>query len=160
MSKHDVEMELAQLNIAKARGEMDELLMKEFVDNLESVNAMAESSEGFIWRLKDESGDATAIQAFDDPLLLVNMSVWQSPDALKGFMYMTHHISFMKRKKEWFEKLTQANYVLWWVPKGHIPDVEEGKLRLEHLREHGESPYAFSFKSRFEPSDLVITKIA
>ncbi|ACA85740.1 conserved hypothetical protein [Shewanella woodyi ATCC 51908] len=160
MSKHDVEMELAQLNIAKARGEMDEPLMKEFVDNLESVNAMAESSEGFIWRLKDESGDATAIQAFDDPLLLVNMSVWQSPDALKGFMYMTHHISFMKRKKEWFEKLTQANYVLWWVPKGHIPDVEEGKLRLEHLREHGESPYAFSFKSRFEPSDLVITKIA
>ena len=66
----------------------------------------------------------------------------------------------MKRKKEWFEKLTQANYVLWWVPKGHIPDVEEGKLRLEHLRVHGESPYAFSFKSRFEPSDLVTTKIA
>ena len=81
------EMELAQLNIAKAKGMMDEPLMKEFVDNLESVNAMAESSEGFVWRLKDESGDATAIQAFDDPLLLVNMSVWHSPDALKGFIY-------------------------------------------------------------------------
>lgn len=154
MGSYKIEMELAQLNIAKARASMDEPLMKEFVDNLESVNTMAESSEGFVWRLKDESGDATSIQVFDDPLLLVNISIWRSQDALKNFMYMTHHISFMKRKKEWFEKLSEANYVLWWIPKGHIPSIDEAKERLEYLRSHGESAYAFSFKSRFQPADL------
>ena len=139
-------MQLAQLNIARTKAAMDEPLMKEFVDNLAPINAIAESSQGFVWRLQDESGDATSIQAFDDPSLIVNMSVWESVEALKGFIFKTHHIDFLKRKSEWFDRLEQANYVLWWVPEGYRPDVEEGKERLMHLRKHGESAYAFSFK--------------
>ncbi|MPY22443.1 DUF3291 domain-containing protein [Shewanella psychropiezotolerans] len=141
-------MQLAQLNIARTKAAMDEPLMKEFVDNLEPINAIAESSQGFVWRLQDESGDATSIQAFDDPSIIVNMSVWESVEALKGFIFKTHHIRFLKRKSEWFDRLEQANYVIWWVPEGYRPDVEEGKERLMYLRKHGESDYAFSFKHK------------
>ena len=139
-------MQLAQLNIARTKAAMDEPLMKEFVDNLEPINAIAESSQGFVWRLQDESGDATSIQAFEDPSLIVNISVWESVESLKAFIFKTHHIGFLKRKSEWFDKLDDANYVLWWVPQGHRPSVEEAKERLMHLREQGESAYAFSFK--------------
>lgn len=143
-------MQLAQLNIARTKAAMDDPLMKDFSDNLDPINTIAESSEGFIWRLQDESGDATSIQAFDDPALIVNMSVWESVEALKGFIFKTHHIDFLKRKSEWFDKLDEANYVLWWIPEGHEPSVEEAKVRLMYLREHGESSYAFSFKRRVE----------
>ena len=143
-------MQLAQLNIARTKAAMDEPLMKEFVDNLAPINAMAESSQGFVWRLQDESGDATSIQAFDDPSLIVNMSVWTSVESLKAFIFKTHHIDFLKRKSEWFDSLEEANYVLWWVPQGHRPSVEEAKERLMHLREQGESSYAFSFKRRVQ----------
>ncbi|QFU25372.1 DUF3291 domain-containing protein [Shewanella eurypsychrophilus] len=139
-------MQLAQLNIARTKAAMDEPLMKEFVDNLEPINAIAESSQGFVWRLQDESGDATSIQAFEDPSLIVNISVWESVESLKAFIFKTHHIDFLKRKSEWFDKLDDANYVLWWVPEGHQPSVEEAKERLMHLRDQGESAYAFSFK--------------
>ncbi len=141
-------MQLAQINIARTKAAMDEPLMKEFVDNLDPINAIAESSHGFVWRLQDESGDATSIQAFDDPALIVNLSVWESVASLKAFLFKTHHIDFLKRKSEWFEKLDEANYVLWWVPEGHQPTIAEAKERLFYFREHGESAYAFSFKYR------------
>jgi len=147
-------MHLAQLNIARAKYPLDAPEIKDFVDNLDVVNATAEQSEGFVWRLKDESGDATSIQAFDDPSLLINMSVWTSPDSLKDFMFRTHHRDFMRRKGEWFEKLNEDSYVLWWIEEGHIPTAEEAKVRLQHLREHGDSPYAFTFKANFTPDDL------
>jgi len=140
-------MQLAQLNIAQAKYPLDAPEIKEFMDNLDPVNHLAEQSEGFIWRLKDEAGDATGIQAFSDPNIIVNMSTWQSVDALKNFMFRTHHKDFLRRKKEWFHKLPEDSYVLWWVPVGHIPTVEEAIARLTHLRNHGESAYAFSFKS-------------
>ncbi|MEL7478049.1 MAG: DUF3291 domain-containing protein [Pseudomonadota bacterium] len=147
-------MHLAQLNIARAKYPLDAPEIKDFVDNLDVVNATAEQSEGFVWRLKDESGDATSIQAFDDPSLLINMSVWTCPDSLKDFMFRTHHRDFMRRKGEWFEKLNEDSYVLWWIEEGHIPTTEEAKARLQHLREHGDSPYAFTFKANFTPDDL------
>ena len=140
-------MHLAQLNIAKAKAPLDDPLMQEFMDNLDPINAIAESSSGFIWRLKDESGDATSIQVFDDPSLIVNMSVWESIESLKDFMFKTHHLDFLKRKNEWFEKIAEANHVLWWVPAGHEPNVIEAKERLLHLREQGESDHAFTFRS-------------
>lgn len=146
-------MYLAQLNIAKAKYALDAPEIKEFVDNLDVVNTIAEQSEGFIWRLQDESGDATSILVFDDPDLLINMSVWKDADALKNFMFRTHHRDFMRRKSEWFEKLSQDSYVLWWVPKGVTPSVEEAIERLLHLRENGDTPYAFTFKSNFSADE-------
>lgn len=141
---------LAQLNIGLALDEMDSPTMKEFADGLEPVNATAEATKGFVWRLQDESGDATNIQFFDDPKMLVNMSVWQDLASLKQFMFKTHHAQFMANRKAWFEPATQATYVLWYVESGHIPNLEEAMARLEYLREHGESAYAFSFKRTFD----------
>ncbi|MEZ8720973.1 DUF3291 domain-containing protein [Vibrio pomeroyi] len=146
-------MKLAQLNIALAKYALDAPEIKDFVDNLDKVNAIAESSEGFVWRLKDESGDATNIKAFDDPNMIVNMSVWDSVDSLKNFMFRTHHRDFMRRKGEWFHRLAEDTYVLWWVEDAHIPSLDEAIERLEHLREMGDSPYAFTFKTNFTESE-------
>ena len=142
-------MQLAQLNIAQAKYDLNAPQIKDFVDNLDIVNATAEDNPGFVWRLKDDSGSATNIQAFDDPNMLVNMSIWRDVDSLKDFMFRTHHKDFMRRKGEWFHKLPQANYVMWWIEENHRPTIEEALARLEHLREHGESAYAFSFKKVF-----------
>ncbi|PRO71685.1 DUF3291 domain-containing protein [Alteromonas alba] len=142
-------MHLAQLNIARPKFPMDSIGMADFVNNLDPINTVAENSPGFIWRLKDDSGNATSIQIFDDPELIVNMSVWQDIASLKQFMFKTHHIDFLKRKKEWFVPLDSASYVMWGIEEGHIPTVEEAEERLLHLREHGESDYAFSFKHSF-----------
>jgi hypothetical protein len=147
-------MKLAQLNIALAKYPLDAPEIKEFVDNLELVNGIAESSEGFVWRLKDESGDATNIQAFEDPNMIVNMSVWDSVDSLKNFMFRTHHRDFMRRKGDWFHRLPEDTYVLWWTEEGHIPTLEEAIERLEHLRETGDTPYAFTFKTNFTASEV------
>ncbi|MEZ8412904.1 DUF3291 domain-containing protein [Vibrio splendidus] len=146
-------MKLAQLNIAQAKHPLDAPEIKEFVDNLELVNGIAESSEGFVWRLKDESGDATNIQAFEDPNMIVNMSVWDSVDSLKNFMFRTHHRDFMRRKGDWFHRLPEDTYVLWWIEEDHIPTLEEAIERLEHLREIGDTPYAFTFKTNFTESE-------
>lgn len=146
-------MKLAQLNIALAKYPLDAPEIKEFVDNLELVNGIAESSEGFVWRLKDESGGATNIQAFDDPNMIVNMSVWDSVDSLKNFMFRTHHRDFMRRKGDWFHRLPEDTYVLWWIEEDRIPTLEEAIERLEHLREIGDTPYAFTFKTNFTESE-------
>lgn len=146
-------MKLAQLNIALAKYPLDAPEIKEFVDNLEWVNNIAESSDGFVWRLKDESGDATDIKVFDDPNMIVNMSVWDSVDALKNFMFRSHHRDFMRRKSEWFHRLAEETYVLWWVEDGHVPTLDEALTRLEHLRNKGDTPYAFTFKTNFTAAD-------
>lgn len=146
-------MYLAQMNVATPKYDLESEELKEFMDNLEPVNTTAENSDGFVWRLQDETGDATSIQAFDDPNLLVNMSVWKSVEALKNFMFRTHHIDFLKRKKEWFHVEAEDTYVLWWVEEGHIPTPQEGMRRLMILREQGDTPYAFSFKSNFSPEE-------
>lgn len=146
-------MHLAQLNIAKAKFPLDSPQLKEFVDNLVPVNQLAEDSEGFIWRLQDDSGDATNIQAFSDPNIIVNMSTWASVDALKNFMFRTHHRDFLRRKSEWFENIPQDSYVLWWIPEGGSPTIEEGIERLNYLRENADSPHAFTFKSNFSSAE-------
>jgi hypothetical protein len=142
-------MHLAQINIARPKYPMDSIGMADFVNNLDPINTVAENSPGFIWRLKDETGNATQIHIFNDPGLIVNMSVWQDIASLKQFMFKTHHIDFLKRKKEWFEPLDSASYAMWWVEEGHFPTVAEAEEPLRHLRERGESDYAFSFKHSF-----------
>lgn len=148
-------MHLAQLNIAKAKYSLEAPEIKEFIDNLAPVNNLAESSEGFIWRLKDENGDATSIQAFSDPDVIVNMSVWDSTDALKNFMFRTHHRNFLRRKKEWFQNIPEDSYVLWWVPVGHVPTIEEAIEKLDFLRSNGDTPNAFTFKSNFSALEFL-----
>ena len=147
-------MHLAQLNIGKVRCNLESPEMADFVNNLDPINAIAEQSPGFIWRLKDESGDATNIEVENTPDIIVNMSVWESVESLKNFMFKTHHIDFLKRKKEWFLPLSEASYVLWWIPKGHIPTLQEAIAKLDHLRENGESQDAFSFKSSYPKPEL------
>ena len=142
---------LAQLNVARMLAPLEDPRMAEFTDNLEAINHLAETSPGFVWRLQTEEGDATSIQAFDDPQLLVNMSVWQSVGALNAFAYDSRHINFLRKRQQWFERSGQAYLVLWWIPAGHIPSVEEAKARLGRLRESGPGPEAFTFRKRFAP---------
>ena len=142
---------LAQCNIAKPKYPVDHPGMKEFMDNLENINSLAESSPGFIWRLQDDSGDATSIRAFDDLTIMINMSVWTDVDSLKHFVYKTNHVEFFKKRHLWFENPTDAYTVLWWIEEGHLPDAEESKERLQSLQAHGETEFAFTFKKTFEP---------
>jgi len=138
---------LAQLNVERLRFPTDDPRMADFMNNLDLVNALAERSKGFVWRLKDESNNATSIRPFDDPTMLVNMSVWKSIETLERFVWQTVHKRFYGRRPEWFEKLDQPHFVMWWVDAGHLPSVEEAKARLEYLAAHGPSGYAFGWES-------------
>lgn len=140
---------IAQLNIANAQDTMDSDTMKGFVDRLDEINALADNSRGFVWRLQTEEGDATSINAFDDPMLIVNMSVWETLESLKDYVYKSIHLELLRDKAKWFHKMPMAHHVLWSVPAGHIPTVEEGKQRLQYLRQHGPSEYAYTFANAF-----------
>jgi hypothetical protein len=118
---------------------------------LEPVNALADDSPGFVWRLQTDDGDATGIRAFDDERILVNASVWESMEALWRFVYDGRHLDVMRRRREWFTRLGEAHMVLWWIPAGSIPTLAEMRERIEHLRAHGPTPYAFTFKRHFPP---------
>jgi hypothetical protein len=145
--------ELAQLNIGIIRGPMDSPVMAEFAANLERINALAEASPGFVWRLQTDAGDATAIRPFDNPDQLLNMSVWRDADSLRRFVYRSAHADVLKRRREWFEAVTEAIMVLWWVPRGHRPSIEEAVARLTLLREHGPQREAFTFRHTFPAPD-------
>ena len=143
---------LAQVNIAKIKAPLDSLVMADFVNNLDRINTLAESSPGFVWRLKD-GDDATTIRMYDDDYLVVNMSVWQDLDHLKKFVYQSEHLGIFKRKGEWFENMEKMHMALWYVQDGNYPSVEEAEERLNHLRTHGETPYSFSFRKIFPAPD-------
>src|SRR6266852_6228623 len=132
---------LAQLNIGRLRYDLDDPRLADFIDNLARVNAIAERSEGFVWRLQDETGNATNIRAFEDPCMAVNMSVWESVEALEKYVWQTVHKRFYGRRGEWFEKLDGPHLVMWWVPKDHRPTVQEALARLDHLKLHGPTDY-------------------
>ncbi len=143
-------MPLAQFNIAEAIAPMDSPIMADFVNNTDRINALAESYPGFVWRLKtDESNHAYTIKAFENESIIINMSVWQDRQSLFDFVYRSKHVEIFKRKKEWFSNMPKMHMVLWYVEEGHIPTIDEAKERLEHLWEHGESEYAFTFKSDY-----------
>jgi heme-degrading monooxygenase HmoA len=147
--------ELAQLNIGIIKGPMDSPVMAEFAANLERINALADGSDGFVWRLQTEEGDATALRPFEDENMLVNMSVWRDVAALTAFVYRSAHSDIMRRRREWFERMSERYMVLWWVPRGHRPTVEEALARLEALRAHGAHAAAFTFREAFAPPDAV-----
>jgi hypothetical protein len=145
--------ELAQLNIGIIKGPMDSPLMAQFAANLERINALAERSAGFVWRLQTEEGDATALRPFEDENMLVNMSVWLDVESLNRYVYSSAHVEIMRRRRQWFERMSQAYLVLWWVPKGHRPTLTEAIARLEQLRRAGPTPAAFTFRETFAPPD-------
>jgi len=140
---------LAQLNVAKLTAPLDDPCMADFVDALGPTNDLADGWQGFVWRLQTDEGDATSIRAFDDPLLLVNMSVWESVEALGDYISRSGHLDVMRRRREWVSYMPEAHLCLWWIPAGSIPTVDEAKERLEHLRAHGPTPHSFTFKKRF-----------
>ncbi len=141
---------LAQVNIARLRAPLNSPLLADFVAALAPMNALADGSPGFVWRLQTEDGDATALRVFDDDSLIVNMSVWESLEALAAFVYRSTHAGVMRRRREWFEHM-QLYLALWWVPAGHRPGVGEAEARLRHLQTHGPSPHAFTFRAPFAP---------
>src|SRR5882757_4802026 len=136
---------LAQINIARLLHPIDDPRIASFVRELDSINALAEQSPGFVWRLKSPEGNATDIAYNDDPFVIPNMSVWASIDALKDYVYRSRHLDIFKQRASWFEKMDKPHYCLWWVPAGHTPTVAEGRARLEHYQQHGSTPHSFWF---------------
>ncbi len=140
---------LAQFNIARMRVPIDHPEMADFVAELEGINKLAEDSPGFVWRLQGDEGDSTDIRAFNDPMLLVNMSVWESVESLKEYTYRSDHVRIFKMRKKWFDKPEDPSMVLWWVPAGHTPTIQEAEKRLKQLEAEGPSPRAFTFAKPF-----------
>jgi hypothetical protein len=145
---------LAQVNIALPVEPLTSPRLAGFVNALEEINALADAAPGFLWRMQTEDGDATAIRAFDDDRLIVNMSLWASLDALADYVYRGGHVEIMRRRREWFSPMREAYQALWWLPAGQLPTVDDAELRVAHLREHGPSEYAFTFRAPFPaPAD-------
>jgi hypothetical protein len=144
--------ELAQLNVAIMKEPLDSPGMADFVANLDRINALAEASHGFVWRLQTEEGDATAVRPMGDDTL-INVSVWRDADSLSKYVYGSAHVEIMRRRKEWFERMREAHVVLWWMKKDHRPTESEAIAKLELLREKGPSQEAFTFRRAFPPPD-------
>jgi hypothetical protein len=142
---------LAQVNIARMLAPLEDQLMAGFVARLDEINALADRSPGFVWRLQTEAGNATYIRPYEDDRIIFNLSVWESVEHLKEFIYRSAHAELMRGRNQWFEKFDGPYMALWLIEAGHIPTVEEAKERLDHLRKHGESEFAFSFKRVYAP---------
>ncbi|NGO15164.1 DUF3291 domain-containing protein [Streptomyces sp. HC44] len=144
---------LAQVNIARLKAPLDSPQLKDFVDALDPVNAVADTSDGFVWRLQDDSGNATEVPVLGDDWLIINLTVWRDTNALTAFMYQGQHREMLSRRREWFERLEEAVTALWWVPADHHPTVGEAEERLLHLRKHGPTAYAFNLRTTFPPQE-------
>lgn len=142
-------MQLATLNVGRLLAPLESPQIAGFVARLEPINALADGSPGFVWRLMTEAGDATSIRPFDDDLLLVNLAVWESLESLRAFVYSSAHVHVLRQRRDWFERLATAHMVLWWVEPGHVPTVGEAIERLERLRRDGPTPAAFTFRTPF-----------
>lgn len=153
-------MKIAQINIAKMKGEKESPVMIDFVNNLERINSLADKSDGFVWRLIEEESYAANINFFADEYLLVNMSVWEDLDCLHNFTYQSLHREIFKRKQEWFNKMEKMHMAIWFLEGESYPTVNEGRTRLEYIQNNGPTPYAFSFKNSFKETDLAEYNLA
>ncbi|MFO1038573.1 MAG: DUF3291 domain-containing protein [Geminicoccaceae bacterium] len=146
------EHHLAQLNIARLRAPLEDPSMAEFAQNLARINGLGDTSPGFVWRLQDESGDATGLeQPFGDGVI-VNLTVWADVESLRRFTYKSEHAGFVRRRGAWFVPLDGPHLVLWWIPAGHLPTLSEAKERLDRLATEGPCPEAFLFARAFDPA--------
>lgn len=140
---------LAQVNIARLSAPLDSPQLADFVANLEPVNAVADASRGFVWRLQTDAGDATALRIFDDDWLIVNMSVWDSLEALRSYVYRSSHADVLRRRQEWFDRMVEAHVALWWIGAGTLPTLNDARERLLTLRAEGPTPFAFTLKEPY-----------
>ncbi len=158
LNVQEQEFYLAQINIALMKAPLDDPIMAVFAAALNEINAIADQSPGFVWRLQTASGNATDIRAYPDPRMLVNVSVWQSVEPLRVYVYKSLHGEFFVRRRQWFEKYQGEHFAMWWIPAGHLPTVEEGKAKLEYLTLHGDLPEAFTFAQPYpSPASPVIS---
>jgi hypothetical protein len=148
----DQPWQLAQLNVGRLVAPLDSEALTGFVAALEPINALADEYPGFVWRLQTDAGDATSIRPTEDDLFLINMSVWSSLETLRAFVYTTAHVQILRQRRAWFEQLAASHMVLWWVPAGHIPTIDEALERLDRLRENGPTHAAFTFRAPFVPT--------
>lgn len=144
-------VQLAQVNIGRVKAPPDDPVMAGFMSRLDEINALAEASDGFVWRLQGDSGNATYLRPYDDDRILFNMSVWETVAQLRAYTYGTAHAELLKQRRDWFQKFDGVMLALWWVRTGHIPTVQEAKDRLAHLEQHGPTQVAFTFKNVFPP---------
>jgi hypothetical protein len=148
---------LAQVNIGRLLAPIDSPLIADFVAALDPVNAVADAAPGFVWRMETEDGNALAVRGFEQDGvgsgggILINMSVWESVEALAAYVYGDAHLAVLRRRREWYERMRDAYAALWWIPRGHIPTVTEAEDRVGHVRAHGPTPYAFSLRQHFPP---------
>jgi hypothetical protein len=153
----EVQHVVAQVNIGRLVAPLDSPRLAGFVAGLDPVNAVADAAPGFVWRLQTEDGNSTALRAFEDDAegadggILINMSVWESVEALAAFVYGDAHRAVLRRRREWFERLTDLYAAAWWIPRGHVPTVGEAEERVKHLRSHGPTPHAFTLRVHFPP---------
>src|SRR5436190_3499903 len=152
MSKY----QLAQVNIGRMRASLEDPIMSGFVARLDEINALADRSPGFVWRLQTEAGNATYLRPYDDDRILFNFSICESVEALRAYVYKTPHAELLKQRREWFEQFRGAYLALWWVPRGYIPGIDDAKKRLAHLEAHGPAQFAFNFKNVFPPDENYI----
>lgn len=141
--------QLAQINIGRTVAPLDDPSMSDFMAALDPVNRAADDSPGFVWRLQDDSGHATYIRVFDDPRMIINLSIWESIEALRNFTYRSDHTTVLARRKQWFEALDRPHVALWWTPAGSRPTATEGLARLDHLMRNGPDAFAFTFAKTF-----------
>ena len=145
---------LAQVNIGRVKYPTDDPRMAGFMTKLDEINALAERSPGFVWRLQTPAGNATYLRPYeDDESILINMSVWESVETLKHYVYRTAHAEYLRHREEWFEKFKSSYLALWWVPAGHLPGIDEARKRIAHLDAHGPTQFAFTFKNVFPPDE-------
>lgn len=144
---------VAEVNIGRVRYPTDDPRMAGFMTKLDEINALAERSPGFVWRLQTPAGNATYLRPYEDDSILINMSVWESVETLKQYVYRTAHAEYLRHREEWFEKFESTYVALWWVPAGHLPGIDEARKRIAHLDAHGPTQFAFTFKNVFPPDD-------
>jgi hypothetical protein len=152
----DLTHHVAQINIARARFPLDDPRMADFTDNLARINGLGAETPGFVWQLINEDGNSTSFSVFGDAANIVNYTVWKTIDALYDFAYKSEHVEYFRRRREWLEPIPGIPALaLWWIPAGHIPTLEEAETRLLHLRDHGPTPLAFSFKQRYTVDEML-----
>lgn len=142
-------MHLVQVNVARMKAPLEDVAMAGFVARIADINALADGSPGFVWRLTTGAGSALYLRPYDDDRILFNMSVWRSIEALRDFVYRSAHAELFRQRHDWFQRFDGAYVALWWVPEGQIPSIEEAKSRLAHLDANGPTPTAFTFKTTF-----------
>lgn len=149
-------MQLAELNIALLRAPIDDPMIAEFANALDEINALAEASPGFVWRVVGDGNDATSLRPFPDPEMIVNLSVWTDRPSLHNYVYKTAHTPFLRKRAEWFRRIEVPSVVLWWIEDGANPTVEEAKARHDYFHAHGASSYAFGWRDEFDPEVMAV----